>query len=134
MAGKRTYGEGGLSWDPKRRRWIASVTIGYDGRGKRIFRRASDRTKTGALAKLKANLRDLEDGLAIEPHNYTVADAVGDWLSHGLNRRSGNTRVKCRSLANNHIMPDLGAKKLRELSAEEIDRWLTDKAQTLSTD
>jgi hypothetical protein len=29
-----------------RQRWIATVTIGYDGRGKRITRRASGKTKT----------------------------------------------------------------------------------------
>jgi hypothetical protein len=27
---------GGLRWEEKRQRWIAEITIGYDGRGKRI--------------------------------------------------------------------------------------------------
>ena len=30
--------------------------------------------------------------------------------------------------------PALGARKLRELSADDVDRWLADKAKTLSTD
>jgi integrase len=38
-----------------------------------------------------------------------------------------------RILANQHVIPALGARKLSELSAEDVDRWLADKAQTLST-
>jgi hypothetical protein len=45
MTKRRSRGDGGLFWDDKRQRWIASVTVGYDGRGKRMFRRASGKTK-----------------------------------------------------------------------------------------
>src|SRR6185437_8775719 len=34
---------------------------------------------------------------------------------------------------NTHIIPCLGARKLRDLSAQDIEKWLTDKAATLST-
>jgi hypothetical protein len=65
---------------------IAEVTIGYSPAGKRIYRRGSGKTKTEA--KLKEVIRDYDDGLTIAPHGYTVADAVNDWLSHGLSGRS----------------------------------------------
>jgi len=94
---------------------------------------ASGTTKTVAQRKLKEIIRDYEDGLAIAPHNYTVADAVRDWLSYGLNGRSRATVEKCTILANTHIIPALGARKLRDLSADDIDRWLTERAATLST-
>jgi integrase len=32
-----------------------------------------------------------------------------------------------------HILSDLGARKLRDLTAEDIDRWLADKAKSLSS-
>jgi Phage integrase, N-terminal SAM-like domain len=32
-------------------------------------------------------------------------------------------------LAERHIIPALGARKLRELRAEDVDRWLTKKAK-----
>jgi hypothetical protein len=60
---RRGRGEGGLHWDERRQRWIAAVTIGYDGRGNRITRRASGKTKTEAKAKLRELLRDQEDGV-----------------------------------------------------------------------
>jgi hypothetical protein len=36
---RRARGEGGLHWDERRERWIATVTVGYDGRGKRRVRK-----------------------------------------------------------------------------------------------
>jgi integrase len=134
MTKRRTRGDGGLHWDEGRQRWIATITVGYDGRGKRIVRKASDKTKGGALAKLKENLRDHEDGLFIGPQNYTVAEAVRNWLEFGLSHRDPATAKKCRILAAKHIIPALGARKLRELSADDVDRWLAAKAKVLSTD
>jgi integrase len=134
VTARRSRGDGGLHWDSSRRRWIATVTVGYSPAGKRIVRKASDKTKSGALAKLKENIRDHEDGLAIAPYNYTVADAVGNWLEFGLANRDPSTVQKCRLLAAKHISPQIGARKLRELSADDVDRWLARKAETLSTD
>src|SRR6266567_7460634 len=126
MPRRRSRGDGGLHWDEQRQRWIATVTVGYDGRGKRIVRKASDKTKSGALAKLKEAIRDRDDGLAVGPSNYTVSDAVQNWLEYGLRHRDPATARKCRVLATKHIIPALGARKLRELSAGDIDHWLND--------
>ena len=134
MTARRSRGDGGLHWDSKRRRWIATVTVGYSPAGKRIVRKASDKTKSGALAKLKENMRDHADGLAIAPHKYTVADAVENWLEFGLASRGPSTVAKYRILAATHIIPEIGARKLRELSADDVDHWLAREAQTLSTD
>jgi integrase len=134
MTGRRRgRGEGGLHWDEKRQRWIASVTTGYTPAGKRIVRRGSGKTKTEARNKLKEVLRDHEDGLAIAPTSYTVADAVTDWLAYGLGGQSTATRAKYRSLATEHVISSLGARKLRDLTAEDVDKWLANKAATLST-
>ena len=62
-----------------------------------------------------------------------MADAVRDWLAFGLSGRDSNTVTKCTILANTHIIPALGARKLRDLSADDIDKWLADKAQIIST-
>jgi integrase len=131
---RRERGEGGLHFATARQRWIATVTVGYDGRGKRITRKASAKTKTEAKEKLRDMVRDLDDGLAIAPHGYTVADAVQDWIEFGLVNRDPSTVKKCRILAGRHIIAELGARKLRELSADDVDRWLATKATALSTD
>jgi integrase len=133
MPARRSRGDGGLSWDSARQRWVASVTVGYTPSGKRIFKRARGRTKSEAQRKLKEIIREYEDGLVIGGYGYTVADAVHDWLAFGLSGRDSNTITKCTILANTHIIPALGARKLRDLSADDIDKWLADKAQLVST-
>jgi integrase len=133
MTKRRSRGDGGLHWDEARQRWIASVTVGYTPAGKRIVRKGSGKTKTEARTKLREKIRDYEDGLAFTNDAYTVTDAVTDWLAYGLNGRSQQTRDKCGFLVRGHIIPSLGARKLRELTAQDVDRWLVDKAKTLST-
>ncbi|WUI01935.1 site-specific integrase [Spirillospora sp. NBC_00431] len=130
---RRPQGDGGLHWDKSRRRWIASVTVGYTPQGKRIVRKGSGRTKTAAKQALRKVLRDHEDGLPSEPANYTVAEAVEYWLQHGLSGRSDRTVEMNQTFAENHVIPALGARKLRELSAEDVDEWLTAKSKKLST-
>jgi integrase len=133
MAARRSRGDGGLSWDKARQRWIASLTVGYTPDGKRIVKRGSGRTKTEAQRKLREIIRDYEDGQVTDGHAYTVAQAVRDWLQFGLSGRGEDTITKCTILANTHVIPALGSRKLRELSADDVDRWLADKAKTLST-
>jgi integrase len=130
----RSHGDGGLYFDQSRQRWIVSITTGYAPNGRRLIRRASAKTKTAAQKKLREMVRDHEDGLAIGPLNYTVADAVRDWLAYGLSHRDQATITKCRSLAERHIIPAVGARKLRDLSADDVDKWLAEKATGLSTD
>jgi hypothetical protein len=61
-----------------------------------------------------------------------VANAVNDWLSYGLNGRDQATIGTCAILRKTHIIPCLGARKLRDLSAEDVERWLANKATPLT--
>jgi hypothetical protein len=131
MIKRRGRGEGGLHWDDVRQRWIASVTVGYTPAGKRIVRKGSGKAKTEARAKLREKIRDYEDGLTITANTLAVGDAVTDWLSYGLTGVA--TRDNYAILARKHIIPALGARKLRDLSALDVDRCWSPKAKALST-
>lgn len=133
MTKRRSRGDGGLHWDEARQRWIASITVGYTPAGKRIVRKASGKTKTEANAALRTKIREYEDGLIAATSSQTVAHAVEDWLTYGLNGRAAKTVDKNKYLCRGHLIPDLGARKLRDLTAQDVDRWLTAKAKILST-
>jgi len=122
VTNRRSRGEGGLHWDESRQRWIATATLGFDGRGKRITRKASGKTKTEAKSRLRDMLRDHEDGLTVSSTNYTVGDAVRDWLAFGLAARAASTISNYRTIAETHIVAPLGARRLRDLSADDVDR------------
>ena len=133
MATRRSRGDGGLHWDDKRQRWIATVTIGHDSWGKRLTRRASGKTKTEAKAKLKEILQNYDDGLTAAAGNYTVGDAVAYWLTYGLSARAPATVQLYRICAETHIIPAIGKRKLRELTVEDIEKFYADRSADLST-
>ena len=45
---------------------------------------------------------------------------------HGLNGRDHGTVTTNEHLCRAHILPALGARKLRDLSADDVDRWLAE--------
>jgi integrase len=134
MSTRRSRGEGGLYWNEKRQRWIVTVYTGFTPAGKRKKRETSARTKTAAKAKLRDMLRDLDDGIPIAPHGYTVGEAVRDWLRFGLAGRDPETVKNRTILANKHVIPALGRRKLRDLTADDVDEWIEAKADDLATD
>ncbi|WIV60161.1 site-specific integrase [Amycolatopsis nalaikhensis] len=134
MATRRSRGDGGLYWDESRQRWTAEVTVGFRPNGKRIVRKARGKTKTEAKTKLKELLSDVEEGAVNASAGYTVAQAVNDWLdSYGRGERDPNTVKAVRSLANNHIIPAIGARPLVKLDVDDVEEWLAEKAEVLVT-
>lgn len=131
MAARRSRGEGGVHFSESRQRWIATAQVGFLPNGKRIVKTGTGKTKTEAKAKLKELLRNREDGIQAIART-TVAAAVEDWLEFGLSGRSDKTVTTCRVLAEKHIIPDLGARKLHQLTAQDVDQWLKGKSSDLA--
>jgi hypothetical protein len=122
VAERRSRGEGGLSWNEARQRWIGRVSVGFTAMGKRRVVTVSGRTKTEAKAKLREVLRDHEDGLPTERRRYTVAEAVEDWLAHGMGLQEPSTVVNRAILARTHLVPVLGRRRLVELTVHTSTR------------
>ena len=133
MTARRSRGEGGLHWDESRQRWIATAALGFDARGKRITRKASGTAKTAAKAKLREMLRDHAEGLTVTRSADTVEDAIRDWLAYDLAGRSAATVANYTTIAEVRIIAPLGRRRLRDLSAEDVDRWLRAQAKEVST-
>jgi len=133
MSSRRGLREGSLYWSPDRQRWIAEATVGYDGRGKRVRQRLVRRTKTEAQQALRDLVRDVADGQSVDDRRLTVADAVEEWLEYGLSNRTALTRAKARSLCERHVIPQLGKRRLRDLRAVEVERWMAALTEDLST-
>jgi integrase len=139
VAKRRSRGDGSIYEDTTRQRWIAEITVGYRPNGKRITRKRSAKTKTEAKDKLKELVRELDDNGTVAANGYTVTEAVRDWLRFGLNGRSEATRAKLTILAEQHVIPALGGRKLtdptriNELTADDVDAWLEEKSEVLAT-
>jgi hypothetical protein len=78
----------------------------------------------------RTKIREYEDGKISAPGTVTVKDVITDWLAYGHASRSEATKAKCRYLCEGHIVPELGARKIRDPVARNIDKWLDLKAKT----
>ncbi|GAA1011351.1 site-specific integrase [Acrocarpospora pleiomorpha] len=107
-----------------------SLGFGPDGRRIRIKRKA--KTITKVKDKLIEAVKDLESGVK-NPENYTVADAVKDWLSKGLKEHDAKTITTLAILAHKHVIPLIGKVKLKRLRADVVDDWLDGLTEELST-
>ncbi|MGH3564470.1 MAG: hypothetical protein ACRDRH_00240 [Pseudonocardia sp.] len=117
---------------PEDNGYIGAISLGFDGGGnrKRIKRRG--RTKMAVTDKLRTAVDALETGLDASD-SYTVADAVRDWLVKGLKGRDARTIATNRIFTERHVIPLIGAIKLKELTADQVDEWLEGLTGKLAT-
>ena len=137
-----------IYFDASKTAWVAAVSLGFDGAGRRVRRKASvvlprkwqdcsvDEQRKQAVKLLAPKVKKLRDeaekGIKTKA-NYRVNDAVEDFLIHGLKGRSLGTITHARSMAENQIKPKIGNYRLKDLRAEHVDLWLDDLAESLAT-
>ncbi|MDF3299976.1 site-specific integrase [Streptomyces tropicalis] len=126
------HGDDSIYWDKSKNRYIGAVSLGYTPAGKRNRPKVSGKTKAEVRHKLRELRKEVAAGVRA-PANYTVAQAVTDWLAQGLKGREVTSVDTYKSLAENHIIPQLGKGKLRDLEADDLDEWLEAEAETLAT-
>ncbi|MGW7381612.1 site-specific integrase [Streptomyces sp. NPDC054794] len=126
------HGDDSIYWDKSKNRYVGAVSLGYTPAGKRNRAKVSGKTKAEVRQKLRELRKELAAG-AKAPANYSVAQAVSDWLAQGLKGREVTSIDTYTSLAENHIIPHLGKAKLRELEADDLDEWLESEAEVLAT-
>jgi integrase len=112
--------------------YIGSISLGFTGKGTRQRLKRRGRTMAIVKDKLKKAVEALETGIDASD-SYTVADAVNDWLTKGLKGRDENTIAANRILADQHVIPLIGAIKLKELTADQVDEWLEGLTGKLAT-
>jgi integrase len=112
--------------------FTGAISLGFDAKGKRKRVKRKGKTKAQVKDKLRKVVDDLEAGVRAEAR-YTVKDAVNDFLDKGLKGKSQATIDNYRSLATHHLIPQIGASKLQQLTADQLDEWMDDRAEELST-
>lgn len=133
MKRRRDKGNGAIYWSEARQRWVGAVTVGYTAQGRQQRRTVVSKTKAEVQEKLKALLQELERGVDLAQRPVTVAELIVEWLAHGLNGRDDKTVATNRYLAEQHIVPLIGKKSVRQLKANDVDRMLAAHRHRLST-
>ncbi len=101
-----------------------------NSRRRRVKRKG--KTKTQVKDKLREAVADLEAGVTTDAGS-TVQDAVTDFLQKGLKGRAKGTIDNYRSLADHNLIAEIGGIKVKELTADQLDDWMDERAEELST-
>ncbi len=98
--------------------WEARCTVGYDPKtGKQNQRSIYGSTQKEVRQKLAKIVAEVDEGIYLEPSDYTVAAWLDLWLdTYAAISVKPYTLDSYRTICNRHIKPGLGNKKLQELS------------------
>jgi integrase len=122
-------GDDGISWDKINKCHVGTISLGYDGSGKRLRRTVRGKTKQEVRDKLDALHDEIKAGIAT-PATYTVKQCVADWLAD-LTLDPGTVAIY-RGQAEKWIYPKIGATKLRDFKATDADCFFKDLGKLLS--
>jgi integrase len=129
---RRGHGEDSIYWDETKNRYVGAVSLGFSPAGTRIRKKVSGRTKAEVRDKLRELHQQVDSGLRPR-RRYTVGDALEDWLVHGVDGLSARTVTLYRGTIVKALNEELGAVRLTELTASDVQRALAPMAPGLST-
>lgn len=127
---QRGHGEGALYYSQALGRWVGMLDLGVDPSGRRRRRKFTGVTRAGVQAQMRDARRELEEGRKLGSARETLADLLRDYLARGLppTAKSPNTRESYRWAIEGHLIPSLGARKLKDLSPDDVDHFLRGEA------
>jgi integrase len=129
---RRGHGEDSIYWDSSKNRYVGAVSLGFTPAGTRTRRKVTGRTKAEVRGKLRELHQEVDSGLRPR-QGYTVNDALDDWLAHGLDGVSARTVTLYKGTIVPLLSEQLGAVRMRDLTAGDIQSALTALASRMST-
>lgn len=103
--------------------WEARVTVGVDpGTGKQIRRSFSGKTQKEVREKMQAAAVAVNEGDYFEPSKMTVGQWLDTWAAEYLNSVKPRTVESYKANIEQHLKPAIGAKRLSELNAVDVQR------------
>jgi integrase len=130
MPKKRGQGEGGLYFSESRQRWVGVLDLGRGADGTRRRTKMYGKTRAEVRRKLEEAQKAAAAGLSADDQRTTVAEFCAYWLRHGIPAaaQSPNSIANIEWAVNSHIVPRIGHRRLRELTADDVDKLLRDMA------
>ena len=126
MGKRRNKGEGTVYWSEQKQRYIAEFWVG-DKRKRKVAKTEKEavRLKNQAMAEAEA-------GTYIEPSGKRLGDYLDQWLETKKGKVDDNTWDFYESHIRNHIKPELGKVRLKDLTHKQIQDFVDKKAKTCS--
>ena len=108
-------------------RWEGRYIKGYDSKKKKA-KYASVYGKTYAETKLKLNEAKYKNSVGIvyvDAKNKLFGEIIGSWFNAQKINLKPSSVIKYQNLIENHILPEIGHRKLRELNSDVLYSFLS---------
>lgn len=128
MSDVRGHHEGTLFYRSRDRRWVAKVSMPDGSRPS-----ASSPDKAEAKRLLAELLRLRDAGARPDDHRVTVGTYLTRWLADVRPALAPATWRKHESIVRVHLVPELGGRRLSELSVSEVRGFLSRGARDAQT-
>ena len=104
--------------------WEARVTVGFDpGTGKQMQKSFTGKTQKEVREKMQAAAVAVNTGDYFEPSKMTLARWIEIWLQEYSGDKKYSTVKHYKAQCKTHITPSLGAVRLSELTAPQIQAF-----------
>ena len=108
-------------------RWEGKYTVGYDpGTGKQIRKSIYGQSQSEVRQKLAKIAVEIDNGTYLEPSEATFGEWLDTWIQNYCLNVKPRTRQLYQSSIEVRIKPNLGAVKLKKLTAPMIQRFYRD--------
>jgi integrase len=105
--------------------------VGYDPQGKPVRKYVSAKTRTEVVKKLKNLRRKIDDGLLLKDEDVKLGELFDRWFNDVMRHQiAPSTFSNYQTVVRMHILPRLGKKRLVDLSVSDVDRLLSQKADS----
>ncbi len=119
---RRGRSEGSVFFRETDKQWVGSISLGYDGNGKRKRRTVYGASKKEVQEKMRELQGDLGKGIFADAGVLRLADFLKGWLNN-----TASDKVQATSLAvyersiRLHIVPVLGGVLLGKLRVDHVE-------------
>lgn len=101
--------------------WVGTISLGYDGAGKRVRRTVYGASKGEVQEKLDQLRTEARVGNLPEAATLTVGQLLDQWLASKKTKDSPRTFEERERIIKNHVRPRLGGVKLKHLNALHVE-------------
>ncbi|HEV3266880.1 MAG TPA: tyrosine-type recombinase/integrase [Acidimicrobiales bacterium] len=131
MTPRRSNHEGSIYQRKSDGLWLGVAHVGYDAMGKPLRKYVSAKKRTEVVEKLKDLRRKIDDRLLLKDESVKVAELFERWFEDVMRHQiAPSTFSNYQTVVRMHILPCLGNKKLVELNVGDVDKLLSQKADS----
>lgn len=110
-------------------RWEARYPKGKDANGRIIYGSVYGKSYKEVKAKKLTMLVKKGEGVVSQGKEKNFEDILNMWMDNSRIRYKGATEKRYRYIIETHILPELGAMKLSQLTAPKINHFLQQKLE-----